>query len=136
MAVETTEGDLGQTDLSKPRVVEVKEGQDGKIEGVTIEKGGIFKKKIEVPADRVEGVEQVGDDGGDGKKQDKLVISTNTGEVDSLYATGDEALAPGERAQPQKAEEQARKKEEATQQTNERPNLLQMLGPGLLTGLA
>lgn len=45
MEVEATRGDLGEKDVSPARVTHV-EKQDGKVEGVEVTKGVIFRKKI------------------------------------------------------------------------------------------
>ncbi len=45
MVVEATEGDLGEKDVSKPKVADVVEDQNGNIEKVVVTKGVAFKKK-------------------------------------------------------------------------------------------
>ncbi len=56
MRVETTGGALGEHDLSKPRVVEVDRDPQGHVRDLVVEKGAVFRKKVDVPADRVEEV--------------------------------------------------------------------------------
>jgi hypothetical protein len=87
MVVEATRGDLGEQDVSKPRVTDVVEDQAGNVEKLLVEKGVIFNKKLEVPADRVRDVEQEPEDEKTpgkvtidvGKEDQKLGIITNIG---------------------------------------------------------
>ena len=58
MEVEATRGDLGEEDVSKPKVTEVIQDQQGKVDTLVIQKGVIFKKTLEIPADRIETIEQ------------------------------------------------------------------------------
>jgi hypothetical protein len=44
MEVETTGGDLGEADVSKPHVGNVVRDQQGNVEKFTIDKGVVFKK--------------------------------------------------------------------------------------------
>ena len=53
MEVEATRGDLGEEDVSKPKVTEVVQDQQGKVDKVVVQKGVIFKKTLEIPADRI-----------------------------------------------------------------------------------
>jgi len=53
MEVETTEGDLGERDITKPVVKDVVRDPGGDVEKVIVEKGAVFKKELAVPADRV-----------------------------------------------------------------------------------
>ena len=56
MLVEATSGDLGDEDISKPKVTEVERDAQGKVQSIEVEKGTIFRKKIDIPADRVQDV--------------------------------------------------------------------------------
>ncbi len=62
MEVETTGGDLGARDVSRPRVEKVIRDALGRVRDVIVEKGVIFRKEIDVPADRIEEVEPGADD--------------------------------------------------------------------------
>src|SRR5579884_1470103 len=69
MEVEDTDHDLGESDVSKPRVAKVIRDEQGQVEDVVVNKGVIFRKQVEVPADRIEKVEQDG-------KEGRVVIET------------------------------------------------------------
>ena len=58
MLVEATGGDLGEADLSKPRVTGVTHDRDGQLETIVVQKGVLFNKTLEISADRIESVEQ------------------------------------------------------------------------------
>ena len=49
MEVEAREGDLGEEDVSKPRVEEVLRDAEGNVEKLVVSKGLIFRKRLEVP---------------------------------------------------------------------------------------
>lgn len=91
MLVETTGGDLGDADISKPEVAEVVQDSAGHVEKVLVRKGRIFKKEIEVPADRIQAVEPAHD----GTEQGKIVVIADEDEVEALAAVGAEALPAG-----------------------------------------
>ena len=44
MEVEATKGDLGEDDVSKPKVTEVVHDQQGEVDKVVVQKGVIFRK--------------------------------------------------------------------------------------------
>ena len=90
MEVETTEGDLGERDITKPVVKDVVRDPGGDVEKVIVEKGAVFKKELAVPADRVEEVRPE-DERGDGG-QGSVTIITEPGEVDALTPAGAEEL--------------------------------------------
>jgi hypothetical protein len=60
MEVEATRGDLGEEDVSKPKVTEVEKDQQGKVDKVFVQKGVIFRKTLEIPADRIASINQEG----------------------------------------------------------------------------
>ncbi len=115
MEVEATEGDLGEEDVSKPRVKEVQRDPQGNIEKVVVEKGAIFKKTLEVPADRVQSVEPAQEPvppAATGKTADeqareqqptdgKVMLRTSKEEIKALSARGAEEL---EESAPEQAE--------------------------------
>lgn len=92
MLVETTGGDLGDSDISKPEVAKVVQDGAGHVEKVLVRKGRIFKKEIAVPADRIQVVEPAHD----GTDLGKVVVIAAEDEVDRLAAVGVEALPPEE----------------------------------------
>ena len=89
MEVEATRGDLGEADVSKPKVSDVARDVRGNVEKFTVEKGVVFKKKLEVPADRIQSVDRPAE--GD-KRQGKVLIEVSKQEADALTAVGDEEL--------------------------------------------
>src|SRR5437660_8534062 len=89
MEVETTEGDLGEEDVSKPKVTGVVEDQNGDVKKVVVTKGVVFKKKIDVPANRIQSVDQ---DVASDELPGKVTIETEKGELAALTATGEEEL--------------------------------------------
>jgi NRAMP (natural resistance-associated macrophage protein)-like metal ion transporter len=88
MEVETTGGDLGEADVSKPHVGNVVRDQQGNVEKFTIDKGVVFKKKLEVPADRIQKVEHAKQSGSNGK----VVVEAHEEEIEALTAVGPEEL--------------------------------------------
>lgn len=164
MVVETTAGDLGEDDVSKPRVSEVVHDKRGHVKKLIVRKGLIFRKRIEVPVDRVREV-----DPADTKiPEGEVVIASSAKEVDALSAVGSEAL-PNVAPRPEGDEDDPLAKVEETLPTveglrrrerqrnlrddeggetvppegqgNERPigglrGLLHTIGPGFLAGMA
>ncbi len=153
MVVEATRGDLGEDDVSKPRVTDVVEDQHGNVEKLVVKKGEVFKKKLEIPADRVQSVEQ---ETGASEQSGKVVVDVGKQEVADLAAVGEEALtsekqhkedildrlereiptAEGlrelEASAPQKTDE-----EQEPASTKGNTNIfLRVLGPGFLSGMA
>jgi hypothetical protein len=87
MVVEATGGDLGEDDVSKPKVSAVTRNRDGEIEELTVQKGAVFKKTLEIPADRIQSVESGNkDEHGSGK----VVVEVSKEEAASLTAVGEE----------------------------------------------
>ncbi len=99
MVVGTTGGDLGDTDLSKPKVAEVQRDKRGHVDKLIVSKGVIFRKRIEVPAERVETVESPDTRVPEGE----VVIASSETEIGTLRAVGTEELpatAPTEAPNP------------------------------------
>ena len=100
MEVEAREGDLGEEDVSKPRVQEVLRDSDGNIEKLVVSKGLVFRKTLEVPVERVGSVEpaantatggarqESGTSGGQGNgssaEAGKVILDTQKEEIQSL----------------------------------------------------
>src|SRR5438067_11410021 len=90
MVVEATEGDLGEEDVSKPKVTGVVEDQNGDVEKVVVTKGVVFKKNIDIPAERIQSVASPSHDHpGHGK----VTVVLNQTETASLSSSGEEPLA-------------------------------------------
>src|SRR5437016_136823 len=173
MVVEAAEGDLGEKDVSKPKVADVVEDQNGNIEKVVVSKGVAFKKKIDIPAGRIQSVDSTSQDD---TAQGKVTIDTNQREIASLTSAGEESLAPEKQdslldtleqeiptaegmreleyssqvADAQKSQNPEVKKRKAAEvatreeggkrekpgASKETRSLLQVLGPGFLSGMA
>ncbi|HET9922342.1 MAG TPA: divalent metal cation transporter [Ktedonobacteraceae bacterium] len=156
--VEDTDHDLGDSDLSKPRVSKVIRNKQGQVEDIVVNKGVIFKKQVEVPAGRVEKVEP------DGKKGE-VVIETVAEDEQELAKRGldklpdeqkGDLISEAQRAMPtaeglaaQEAEneqeedqqnQQFQSAEEQQKKPEKRKNLLSRLihdiGPGFLAGMS
>src|SRR6266567_1399955 len=68
MEVEDTAHELGESDISKPRVSAVIRDDQGQVAYVIVSKGLLFKKQVVVPANRIKEVKQ---------EPGKVVIGTN-----------------------------------------------------------
>jgi hypothetical protein len=90
MEVEATQGDLGEEDVSKPKVTEVVQDQQGDVDKLIVQKGVIFKKTLEIPADRIQSIDQGNME--DESTPGKVVVEIGEKEAESLAAVGVEAL--------------------------------------------
>jgi hypothetical protein len=90
MEVEATTGDLGEEDVSKPKVKRVVQDQRGNVDKLIVQKGVIFRKTLEIPADRVQSVDQ--EDIADENVPGKVIVDVGKKEAESLKATGVEEL--------------------------------------------
>ena len=166
MQVETTGGDLGEKDIDQPRVSKVIRDQNGNIKDVVVSKGVVFRKKLDVPADRITSVEPAPSGN---PAQGEVTIDTTRGEIAALKSTGEEALADEEeglldtleqeiptaegvrelefssnaaqarRSEIEKQEDAAEVAEGADKGVGARQrthSLLRVLGPGFLAGMA
>lgn len=97
LPVETTEGDLGADDLTPPHVSGVIRDEAGNVERVVVRKGFLFRKEIEVPAERVQAIEVDPQSGA----TPTVVIAASEAEIESLSPVGPEPLRAGERATAQ-----------------------------------
>src|SRR5579859_420230 len=84
MNVEATDGDLGEADVSKPKVADVARDEQGNVKKFVVEKGVLFKKKLDIPADRVESVDR---HARDDAPQGKVMIDVGQEETESLKAS-------------------------------------------------
>src|SRR6266702_4715535 len=94
MEVEATRGDLGEEDISKPKVTEVGQDQQSKVDKVVVKKGVIFKKTLEIPADRIASINQ--EDNVDESVPGKVIVDVSKKEAEALTPVGAEALVPEE----------------------------------------
>ncbi len=142
MDVEATHGDLGETDVSHPRVKEVVRDRHGQVDHLVIQKGVLFRKELSVPADRIERVETPQPD----EKAGKVVMRVGTQEAQDLTAQGSEALAPVSDVLGQVEERfptaeglrrlEARREVTRTTGQTKTPSWWHLLGPGFLSGMA
>lgn len=149
MAVEAIEGgDLGEEDVSKPQVEEVRTDGAGNVESVVVKKGVIFQKEVEIPANRIEEVQptdEVAEEPGTVK------VALTEAETNTLAPHGSEQLT-SEAEDPLTATEETlptesglrrleiERERERTGETPAkpapRPSILRVLGPGFLAGIA
>ena len=92
MEVEATRGDIGEEDVSKPKVTEVVLDQQGKVDKLIVQKCKIFKKTLEIPADRIASIEQ--EDSKDESVLGKVIVEVGIKEAEALTPVMAEALAP------------------------------------------
>jgi len=90
MEVEASQGDLGEEDVSKPKVTGVVKDQQGNVDKLIVQKGVIFKKTLEIPADRVRSIDQ--ENIADESTSGKVIVDVGKKEAESLMATGVEEL--------------------------------------------
>lgn len=143
MMVEATQGDLGEHDVSPARVIDVKKDRNGEVDAIELEKGALFRKKLEVPADRIEEVDPAQRaDGRDGQ----IVVGATEQELEALTALGEEEL-PSEEKQLEKGllnqveqliptAEGLREREQDIPVERPKNALLRIIGPGFLSGMA
>src|SRR5947209_20310151 len=86
-------GELGEQDVSPAKVTGVKKNQEGDIEAIEVTKGALFRKKLEVPTDRLQAVNPA-DNGA------TIKIDANESELEGLTARGAQSL-PHESEKPQ-----------------------------------
>ncbi len=164
MSVEATHGDLGEEDISKPKVKNVIYDKNGNIEKIVVEKGLLFKKELEIPANRIQNIKRTTT-----REDGKVSIDAREAEIEALNTLGPEELVARQKLAQQKGKgildeveenipttEGIREMEliselhneqpveasqqEAAQQVTTRPDmrtlLLRTLGPGFIAGMA
>lgn len=141
MEVGATGGDLGEQDVSHARVTDVEKTEDGKVEAIEVTKGTIFRKKLRVPADRIQAVNaSAPDNEGEGE----VKVDASEPELEFLVNPGVSTLSH-ENKKPQdgvldQIEQQVptaeglREKEGHIAAPRSRNIFLRIIGPGLLSG--
>ncbi len=100
MRVEASKGDLGEDDVSQAKVASVERDQAGNVKSVVVEKGVLFRKRIDVPAERVEHVAPPkGED-----DRGTVTVAASEKELDALRARGEEQLADRDHPGPEAAD--------------------------------
>ncbi|HET8908919.1 MAG TPA: divalent metal cation transporter [Ktedonobacterales bacterium] len=133
MDVEARHGDLGEEDVTPAKVRDVERDEAGDVTGIVVQKGVIFRKKLEVPPDRIAAVEPEGKAGG--LDRGKVILNTTKQEIRDLSPQGKEALASEPPAQHDAKHGKAVAPAGADAAATPRFSL-RMIGPGLLGGLA
>ncbi|HKV58435.1 MAG TPA: divalent metal cation transporter, partial [Ktedonobacteraceae bacterium] len=162
MNVETTRGDLGEADVNKPKVTGVVRDEQGNARELIVKKGIIFKKKVEIPVDRVESIDT---DSEHGAPQGKVTVDVEQKEAQALKASGKEEELPTEaerglldeaervvptheglreletinaalEEQAVREERQDQEQADQAQPASKGKQLLRILGPGFLSGMA
>jgi NRAMP (natural resistance-associated macrophage protein)-like metal ion transporter len=100
MVVEADEGDLGQEDISEVKVTDVVHDQAGNVETIVAEKGTVFRKQLEIPAERVRSVSQEPAAEESDGLPGKVIVTASEDEVDALTAVGTEAFPPEDLTRP------------------------------------
>ena len=141
MEVEATEGDLGEQDVSRARVTDVEKNQDGKVEAIEVTKGTLFRKKLKVPAARIQAVDTAELANG---AEGQVKIDASEPELESLENLGTQMLPiVDEKSQEgflDQVEQQAptaegmREKESHIPAPRPQNIFLRIIGPGLLSG--
>ncbi|HEV2662960.1 MAG TPA: Nramp family divalent metal transporter [Ktedonobacteraceae bacterium] len=146
MEVEASEGDLGEADVSRPVIEQVVRDAQGQVDHLVIQKGVLFRKKLSIPANRIERVEtpQNSDEG-------KVLLQISEQEAQDLTGQGSETLEPvddllGNVEEQLPTAEGLRRWERrraARKGTGSEPparpvtaSWLHLLGPGFLSGMA
>ena len=80
--MEATEGDLGEQDVSPAKVKDVVKNPQGEVEGIRVSKGVVFKKELDVPADRIQAVNPVAESG---ESNGTVTIDAQEGELALLH---------------------------------------------------
>ena len=160
IVVEATKGDLGEKDVSKPKVTEVVQDQQGNVDKLVVQKGVIFKKTLEIPADRIQSIDQ--EEREDERTAGKVIVDVSKNEAASLTSIGTEALESDQQSdildkveqevptaeglrELEASKENIQEEQNSAQSTydnttispDKKPNfILQVLGPGFLGGMA
>jgi hypothetical protein len=160
MVIEATAGDLGEKDVSKPKVAEVVQDQQGNVDKLVVHKGAVFRKNLEIPADRVQSINQ--GDAANESTPGKVVVDVSKKEAEALRAVGDETLdseeqhtlldkveqevptaedlrefeASAERRQEKMQSDTAENEKLRNAPVKKNNFLLHVLGPGFLAGMA
>ncbi len=141
MKVEATEGDLGENDVSPARVTDVVRNEEGNVEAIEVTKGTIFHRKLEVPANRIAGVESKGSSNGDVKivANEQELESLDAAQTDWLSSDGHESQdSPLDQVERQIPTAEGLREMEANISSihSRRASLWQVLGPGFLAGMS
>ena len=141
-------------------MTEVVQDQQGKVDKLVVQKGVIFRKTLEIPADRIQSIDQ--EDSEDESIPGKVIVDVGKKEAESLTAVGAEALEPEQQhdlldrmEQEIPTAEGLREIEASNKDTQAKPQhastgdeeshtlpgkknnfLLRVLGPGFLAGMA
>jgi Mn2+/Fe2+ NRAMP family transporter len=141
MQVEATEGDLGEQDVSPAKVTKVEKDRQNQVKELEVSKGKLFRKKLEIPADRIRAVEPTDSSN---PSDGKIRVEASEPELQALRPAGREPLPP-QNERPQEdlfdqieqqipTTEGMREKERDIYVMRPRNLFLRTIGPGLLSG--
>ena len=141
MKVEATEGDLGEQDVSPAKVRDVVKNPPGEVEAIKVSKGVVFKKELDVPADRVQAVNPVDVAG---ESNGTVTIDAKEEELESLTKPGPQTLQHKSERKQEDLHDQVEQHLPTTEGMREmerevhaprlRNPFLRAIGPGLLSG--
>ena len=142
MKVEAKKGDMGEQDVRSAQVTRVAQDQQGKVKSIEVEKGVIFRKKLEVPLDRVQAIK-----GNTPENPAKGVVALDVGEaeLEDLTASHAKHTLAREDQKPQGSlldqieqqiptEQGLREKEGGDHALRSQHSFWRIIGPGLLSG--
>ncbi len=141
MQAEATQGDLGEADVSKPRVKHVQRDEAGQVVSMVIQKGVLLRKEMEVPAERIEQITQASRGEGTGT----AIVQMSQQETEALTSQGSETVSAPTDALGQVEERlptaEGLRRQERQSQTRKpaeqvKRSWWQVLGPGFLSGMA
>ncbi len=89
MEVEAAQGDLGERDVTKPKVRQIVRDAWGNVTKVIIAKGVFFRKQLEIPVERVIDVTPPSSST---DERGKVLVATEKDEIKGLAARGPETL--------------------------------------------
>lgn len=142
MNVKSTKGDIGEQDVSNAKVAETEKDEQGNVEAIKVRKGLIFRKTIDVPAQRIEDVQPAPPDD---EEAGTVEINVNEDELESLNKRGEQEVAAEEPMnadlldqieQQAPTEQGLREKEAGIHVPRPKSTFWRIIGPGLLSGTA
>lgn len=136
------QGDLGEQDVSKPRIASIHKDAQGHVKDVAIQKGVLFRKEIDIPAERIEKI-----DPSSNGAEDKVVVNISADEADALTAQGTEEITSKDNVLSKvqenlptveglRALEQQRVQADTSNDAGGHISWWRVLGPGFLSGMA
>jgi Mn2+/Fe2+ NRAMP family transporter len=129
MTVLDKKGDLGGQDLSPARIKAVRHNERGEVEAILVEKGAVFRKDLEIPADRILSVNSA-------RRRGQVTVDVQEEELKELSPRRKEQQIASEPQARQHAREIQADQRRQEQRGSWWLTWLRQLGPGLLGGLS